>query len=116
MTTRETGALAEEKAVEYLRGLGCSILERNYLSKLGEIDIIAREGETVVFIEVRSRACGSFGSPQETVGYWKQHRIIKTAMLYAQRKRLDCPLRFDVIAFSGETLEHIPDAFGAEGW
>ena len=116
MTTQEKGDLAEEKAAGYLKTSGYLILERNYRSKLGEIDIIAQDGETVVFVEVRSRARSSFGLPQETVGYWKQHRILMTAMIYAQRKRLDCPMRFDVIAFAGDALEHIPGAFGAEGF
>ena len=116
MLSGEKGAQAEEKAADYLRSLGCSILERNYRSRLGEIDIIAQDGEGVVFVEVRSRARSSFGLARETVGFWKQRRIVKTAMMYALMKRLDCPMRFDVIAFEGDRLEHLPDAFDAAGF
>ena len=104
---------AEDAAAEHLRKLGYAILERNFRTRLGEIDIVARDGDSVVFVEVRSRADASFGSPQETVGFVKQRRIIKAAAFYAQSRGLDCPMRFDVIAIVAGRLEHITDAFAA---
>jgi len=113
MSTREQGMLAEEAAAEHLRTLGYRVLDRNFRTRLGEIDIVAQDGETVVFVEVRSRADAAFGSPQETVGFVKRRRIIKAAAFYAQSRRLDCPMRFDVIAIVAGRLEHIPGAFSA---
>lgn len=111
--SREAGAQAEEKAARFLEGLGYAILDRNFRSKMGEIDIIARDGETVVFVEVRARSGRGFGSPAETVTHLKQRKIIKTAAFYSQIKRLDCPLRFDVVSIEAGALDHIPDAFQA---
>jgi putative endonuclease len=112
-TTREAGARFEDKAAEYLREHNYVILERNFRAKVGELDIVARDGDTVVFVEVRARACTSFGGAAQTVGSLKRRKLIKTALVYTQRMRLDCPMRFDVIAFDEGRLEHIADAFQA---
>lgn len=113
MTTREAGLQAEDKAVQFLEDFGYEVLERNFRAKTGEIDIVARDGETVVFVEVRSRASAAFGSAAATVDHPKRRRIIRTAQAYAQARRLDCPMRFDVIAIDGGVLDHVPDAFQA---
>ena len=114
--SREIGALAEQKAARFLEGLGYEVLERNFRAKVGEIDIIARDGETVVFVEVRARKSNSFGLARETVGAFKRRKLIKTAMIYAQRRGfLDCAMRFDVIAIEAGTLEHFPNAFDSSG-
>lgn len=106
------GTEAESKAADYLTALGYELLERNYRRKFGEIDIIARNGDTVVFVEVRLRRNESYGGAAETVGRLKQRRIAKAAAAYAQARDYDGPMRFDVIALNSERLEHIPAAFG----
>jgi putative endonuclease len=113
--SREAGARAERQAEEFLIGRGLRILERNFRTRFGEIDLVAREGETVVFVEVRFRASAAFGTPQETVTAAKRRRIIRTALAYAQSRRLDAPLRFDVVALSPRGVVHIPAAFDATG-
>jgi putative endonuclease len=111
--SRALGDAAEDRAAAYLTGRGYRIVERNFRAKVGEIDIVARQGEVVVFVEVRSRAGAAFGLPQETVGREKRRKLIRAAQVYAQARGLDCPLRFDVIADGPGGLEHIEDAFGA---
>lgn len=115
MNTSEKGRLAEAAAENHLEKLGYAILARNYRARTGEIDLIARDGDTLVFVEVRSRAGSSFGTPAETIGFQKRRRIIRTALAYAQRRGLDCPMRFDVIALEAGKIEHIPGAFDAGG-
>ena len=109
----EAGARAERAAEEFLKSRGWRILERNYRTRLGEIDLVARDGDTVVFVEVRARSSTAFGTPQETVTREKRRRLVRTAQAYAQSRRLDVPLRFDVVAFSPEGTLHIPGAFEA---
>ena len=110
-TTCEAGARFEERAADFLKCRGYDVLERNFRTKLGEIDIVARDRDTIVFVEVRSRSSASFGRAAETVGPLKRRRLVRTALAYAQARRLDCPLRFDVIAVEAGRLEHICDAF-----
>lgn len=113
--SREAGAIAESQVALFLAGLGYRIIERNFFAKTGEIDLIARDGETVVFVEVKSRSSSAYGLAQEFVGRAKRRKIIKTAMVYIQRRALDCPMRFDVVAVAGGVIEHIPSAFDAGG-
>lgn len=90
------------------------LLERNFRSRGGEIDLIMRQGETLVFIEVRYRRSRDYGSPLETVTQTKQRRLIAAASHYLQRRNLDLPCRFDVVGISGsgqERIEWIRDAF-----
>lgn len=112
MTERaRKGQEAEERACRYLRSLGYSIAERNFRCRQGEIDIVAKHGETVVFVEVRSKARGGYGTAGETVNWAKRAKIVKAARYYALVKALDCPLRFDVVAIDGTSLDHVEDAF-----
>jgi putative endonuclease len=106
----EFGFEAERAAERHLAGLGYEILDRNFRAKCGELDLIARDGETVVFVEVRARDDSDY-SPLETVGPEKRRKLIKTASLYAMLKNLECPLRFDVVAIHRGRLEHVEDAF-----
>jgi putative endonuclease len=111
--SRKLGDAAEDRAAAYLAARGYQIVERNFRAKVGEIDIVARQGEVVVFVEVRSRTGARFGLPQETIGRDKRRKLLRAAQLYAQARGLDCPLRFDVVAEGPGGLEHIEDAFGA---
>ena len=111
----EKGAEAEREAEAFLKAKGFKILERNFRLRMGEIDLIARDADVVVFVEVRARSSNAFGTPQETVTMAKRRRIIRTAQAYVQRHALDAPMRFDVVARSHEGMLHIPDAFDTTG-
>jgi putative endonuclease len=111
------GRWGEEEAVRYLRRMGMKILERNLRTPVGEIDVIARQGKKLVFVEVKTRRSDAFGSPQEAVGSIKQRQILRAAQWYlGDRKGKGLQPRFDVVAVrpgrQGALVEHIPDAFG----
>ncbi|MBR1743642.1 MAG: YraN family protein [Lachnospiraceae bacterium] len=110
---RKKGTVYEEKAVLFLQEKGYRILERNFYTKFGEIDIIARDGDYTVFIEVKYRKNGNAGEALEAVTQEKQRRLFQSAKvyLYVKKYRLDLPCRFDVIAFQGEEMRHIENAF-----
>lgn len=112
MNKRECGAVWEEKARAYLCSLGYEILAHNFYTHFGEIDIVAKDGDMLVFVEVKYRADTGRGYPQEAVNARKQQRIRKSAEYYLFRHGYaDCPCRFDVIAILGNELTHIKDAF-----
>lgn len=114
MNRRETGTQYEERATEYLIAQNYQILERNYRIRSGEIDIIARDGTVLVFIEVKYRKNDESGNPLEAVDIRKQRKIIKVARYYLYQKKYgDVPCRFDVIGICGSHIEHIKDAFWA---
>jgi len=110
------GKRGEEIAVAHLQAEGYHIEARNYRQKTGEIDIICRDGDTYVFVEVKTRQHGRFGHPTEAVTWRKQMQISRTATLYLQRRgQLDAPARFDVVgiilAEHGPEISHVIDAF-----
>ena len=110
------GRAAEAIAAEHLSGHGLAIVERNVRSRHGEIDIVARDGDTLVFVEVRARKNADHGSPLETVGDVKRRRLIRAASVYLTRKQLwDKPCRFDVVAIDGDVVTHLEDAFQTTG-
>lgn len=97
--TAARGQRAEGLAAEHLCAQGYELIQRNYRCKVGEIDIIARHGEVLCFVEVRSRRSADFGHPLETVDRRKQTRIIRAAQHYLTAHRGgDAPVRFDVVA------------------
>lgn len=109
---RTSGNKAEDAAARYLERRGYTILCRNYRARTSEIDIIARDGPVLVFVEVKSRSYTEFGSPWQAVNSKKQNKIQRAALDYMLRSKLtDCPARFDVISIEGTTVEHIRDAF-----
>lgn len=115
-STRDQGRCGEDIAWEYLRKRGYKILERNYRCRYGEVDLIAKDGETIVFVEVKSRRSAAFGEPEASVGLAKQKRISTVALFYLEEKRLhDCEARFDVVSIltaAGEqNILLIRDAF-----
>lgn len=114
MNKRELGAEGEARARAYLLGKGAKILEMNYRRPTGEIDIIARQGKTLLFVEVKRRSSLRFGRPSEAVNQQKQAHILRTAQLYLQEKRLeDAPVRFDIIEVLPDEIRHIENAFDA---
>ena len=93
------GVLGESLACDELRRRGYEILARRYRTRLGEIDIIARDGRTMVFVEVKARNGPEFGGAAAAVTVWKQRRVALMATDYLARRRVgDCPCRFDVVA------------------
>jgi len=113
---KKIGQKGENLAFAYLQNLGYKVLERNYRCKLGEVDIIALDNDTLVFIEVRTRSSLDFGLPQESINRRKRHQISKVALEYMTRKKLNnTPARFDVVAISlepgKEKIDLIKDAF-----
>ncbi|MGH8509159.1 MAG: YraN family protein [Gammaproteobacteria bacterium] len=118
MKTRERGAWAESIALRYLGARGLQLLTRNYRCLVGEIDIIMKDNDTLVFIEVRYRASAEYGSPLETINHTKQGRILKTAGHYLLTHRTSTAhvqCRFDVVVVTGAkaSTEWIKAAFQA---
>ena len=113
MRNKIEGSKGEVLAIEFLRDKGYEIVETNYKNKLGEIDIIALDGKTLVFVEVKCRSTLAFGRPYEAVDARKQQKIRRIAELYLVIKHkyyADC--RFDIIEVLGdEIIGHIENAF-----
>ena len=112
-----TGEQGERMAADFLQHQGYTILEYRYRSKLGEIDIIATQGEWLIFVEVKTRKNTTFGYPSEAVHYRKQTKIIHTALQYLSYSgRHNSPMRFDVIEVllipGNHSINHIQNAFG----
>ena len=98
MNTIQVGDIGEQAAANYLCDNGYLILERKYRRKIGEIDIIAKNSQTLVFIEVKTRSNIRYGYPAEAVTYHKQQKIMHTALCYLKQiKQDDACCRFDVI-------------------
>lgn len=108
---RELGAKGEKKACSYLKKNGWKILERNYKTPFGEIDIIAKKDEVIAFIEVKTRLSDIFGSPSEAVTYQRKLRYIRGANYYFTNKIIDFTVRFDIIEVFRDELNHIENAF-----
>ena len=107
------GARAEDLCAGLLRAAGLRLLERNWRCRHGEIDLIAEEGQTLVFAEVRMRSSGGFGGAAESVTAAKRARLIAAARLYLMR-RPESACRFDVFLVEGvpASVRWIRDAFG----
>lgn len=111
---RRVGAEKETLAVEYLEKKGYFIIEKNYRVRQGEIDLIARDGTCIVFVEVKYRADGRSGDALEAVTCAKIRQISKTALFYLNQEKIsidNTPIRFDVIGINGDTVTHIENAF-----
>lgn len=93
------GKTGEDLACRELERRGYAIVARRYRCRGGELDIIARDGRTLVFVEVKTRESRAFGEAAEAVTAWKRQRIVRLALEYVTRQRLaDCPCRFDVVS------------------
>lgn len=107
------GRAGEIKATEFLKKKGYKILKTNFKTHIGEIDVIARDKETVVFIEVKTRINDDFGVPSEAVNLKKQEKYYKVATEYLVKEKLtDKPCRFDVVEIQNGEINHIFNAFG----
>jgi putative endonuclease len=109
------GKTGEERAAKYLSGKGYRVLERNYSTKQGEIDLIALHRGELVFVEVKTRTTDAYGAPEHAVNPRKQQRMVKAALSYIKYKKLhQMPCRFDVVAINEATekeIEIIENAF-----
>ena len=115
MESKTRGRLGEIRAEQLLEEKGCEILARNVVSPGSEIDLVALDGQTIVFVEVKART-GSFSSGREAVTVAKQRRICKGALHYMMKNGLmNRQARFDVIEIQGERVTHIVNAFPYQG-
>jgi putative endonuclease len=111
------GEMGESIAATFLKGAGFSIVERNFRCVCGELDIVARDGRTIVFVEVKCRNNQNYGPPQLAVTPFKQRQISKAALVWLSKRRLyDAEARFDVVAIvlhesDLPEIEHIRNAF-----
>ena len=119
MNRKALGALGEKKAAEFLKKKGHRILETNFRCREGELDIISRDRDCLVFVEVRTRSSADFGTPEESVTRAKREKLVSVALAYLQTHRnLPESWRFDVVAVEvdreGQTtrIEVIENALG----
>ncbi len=108
-TSTQKGKVAECAALHYLERQGLRLVERNYSTRWGEIDLIMWQQHTLVFIEVRQRNNPHFGGAAASVGLAKQDRLWKTAQIYLQRYASLPACRFDLVAINGGKVEWIRD-------
>lgn len=112
---KDLGKKGEDLAVALCKGKGFNIIEQNFRTPFGEIDIIAKDRNIFVFVEVKTRTGDAYGAPFEAVTRHKREKITKVAMSYMKRFKKEVPARFDVISISMKNgnpqLEYIQDAF-----
>ena len=115
MDRRLTGSLAENSACAFLESQGFTIVARNFLRRIGELDLVARAGDLLVVAEVRTRASDRYGGAAASIGRAKQRRIAATAALLLQQHRelRQCRVRFDVLIVRDGQVEWLKHAFDA---
>ena len=108
------GAAAEELAAVFLEGQGLRIIERNYRCRFGEIDLVARSGAVLVFVEVRARQSEAFGGAAGSITAAKRRRLVAAARHYLAKHSVSRACRFDVVLLRGreQEIEWLSDAFG----
>jgi putative endonuclease len=118
MSNKTLGHYGEVLAKRYLKAQGYQILEENFQSKIGEIDLIAKDGQTICFVEVKTRQSLDQGQPYEAIHAWKIRKLSQVALLYLKYtyNSLDVPSRFDVVSIiqgtdRPVTIQHIKNAF-----
>ncbi|UBM62532.1 YraN family protein [Candidatus Sulfidibacterium hydrothermale] len=113
----ELGKQGEQWALQFLKAKGYTILETNWRHEKEEVDIIARDKDELVIVEVKTRSTDAFGDPEEAVTPQKARRLIEAAGAYVEQHQLDMDIRFDVIAIlfknGKKVIHHIEDAFYA---
>jgi len=114
---RSEGKRGEEIACKALKEKGYRILDKNFSCRLGELDIVAEDNDVVCFIEVKARSSEDYGLPEEAVTHWKKRKLLNTAFIYIEKKKIkDRDMRFDIISVDLKTREAIilKDAFEAD--
>ncbi|MEE4377340.1 MAG: YraN family protein [Candidatus Competibacteraceae bacterium] len=117
-TTGQRGDAAEALACRYLEARGLVLVTRNFRCRLGELDLVMRDGSQMVFVEVRSRSNRNYGGPIETITPTKQKRLLRAAAYYLQKTACSAPCRFDAVGITSDngidTVEWINNAFQAD--
>lgn len=116
MSSRERGDRAEQYALDFLKSRGLKLVRRNFLCRMGEIDLIMMHHQHLVFVEVRYRKNSNYGTPAATVSLTKQRRLTRTANIYLQQQGCNTACRFDVVAIVAQPqvkIEWIKNAFEA---
>jgi len=111
MKSTERGAEGERQACDVLRDAGYLIVTRNWRTRFGEIDVIARDGDTLVFVEVKVRSREDYGGPEAALARWKQKRIVAAAKQFIADTETEMPARFDLVAIGPGGVRIIKDAF-----
>lgn len=101
---RRRGDAAEQQALEYLQQAGLTLVQKNFLCRGGEIDLVMRDGNTLVFVEVRARASMQFGGALASITAAKQRKWLHAAQVFLQTLQRQSPCRFDVIAIEAGTI------------
>ncbi|MBI1818996.1 MAG: YraN family protein [Nitrospirae bacterium] len=118
MKSLEYGREAETYAASYLKQKGYKIVEKNYKTRFGEIDLIATDRNTLVFLEIKARQNDHFGGPAGAVTRTKRQKIVKMAKFYLMSKKIERDIRFDVLlivgALESPSVELIQNAFDGE--
>lgn len=109
--SKQLGSAGENRAATHLAALGMRIVERNYRCRQGEIDLIAWDADTLVFVEVKARRGQGCGAPEEAVSAWKQRKIRQVAAWYLARLGYEPFCRFDVVSVFGDDVTHFKSAF-----
>ncbi|WP_319470760.1 YraN family protein [uncultured Pseudodesulfovibrio sp.] len=118
--TKRRGNLGEAAAARYLESRGMRVLDRNWRFRQWELDLVCKDGDTIVFVEVKTRGAGTMGTPADGLNRKKQERLVKAASQYLTKKDLwDEPCRFDLAAVvdtgSSMDVEHVANAFDLTG-
>jgi len=116
LNTRKTGTFYENAVCKFLEEKGIKILQRNFRCKAGEIDIIGKKEECIIFFEVKYRKSTAYGYAQEAVNKKKQKKICNCAMYYCLQNKEVKQIRYDVVAITGEEIQWIPNAFEHLGY
>lgn len=115
--TTNIGKKYENEAANFLKNLKYEIIEQNFkLLPIGEIDIIAKDKNTIVFVEVKYRKNKNFGAPSQFVNKSKQQKVTRTALCYLKKNKIKTDIRFDVISICQNEIEHIKNAFTATNY
>ncbi len=110
MLTSLVGAWGEEQAAQYLKAKGLKLLECGYRSRFGEIDLIMKDGNVVVFVEVKLRSSSVFAAPREYVSFSKQEKLRRTAMTWLSGNGEDLQPRFDVVeVYASQPMKKKPE-------
>jgi len=109
------GADAEQLAADFLVAKGMHIVARNFSTRFGEIDLVARDGESLVFVEVRLRTNDYFGGAADSVDVPKRSRVVAAARSYLAQMHPEPPCRFDVVTLDGDSPRWIRAAFDVDG-
>ena len=111
MHNKKVGADGEKKARKYLKRNGWKIVEKNFKNPFGEVDIIAKKGGVLAFIEVKTRLTDIFGTPSEAVNENRMRKYTLAAKYYFAGRTVDCIVRFDIIEVFRGQINHIENAF-----